>query len=241
MIINNALLKEHLNRTNFLLTDFETLKDANEESYTDYCIRINNDNSSNELHGLFNTSDEEYYQFVNSTNINSTIVPENSTSITAVSNFDSCISGNKAFSITKINETASYIYSKTCVTKRDTKHLFNLKERKHNYKIFMPIAYIERVESKLLYKGELKKCRHCCLKVLKSSVKYSVYTIKRKGIVWDTKLKCGYYEKDNFTFKDIHIDKNDMLYIYCETNSSDNLMLFAEISYLRAPRFLMVS
>ena len=234
MIINNALLKEHLNRTNFLLTDFETLKDANEESYTDYCIRINNDNSSNELHGLFNTSDEEYYQFVNSSNINST-------SITAVSSFDSCISGNKAFSITKINETASYIYSKTCVTKRDTKHLFNLKERKHNYKIFMPIAYIERVESKLLYKGELKKCRHCCLKVLKSSVKYSVYTIKRKGIVWDTKLKCGYYEKKNFTFKDIHIDKNDMLYIYCETNSSDNLMLFAEISYLRAPRFLMVS
>ena len=134
MIINNALLKEHLNRTNFLLTDFETLKDANEESYTDYCIRINNDNSSNELHGLFNTSDKEFYQFVISTNTNPTIISENSTSITAVPSFNSCISGNKTFSLTRINETASYIYSKTCVTERDTIHLLNLKERKHKYK-----------------------------------------------------------------------------------------------------------
>ena len=190
---------------------------------------------------MFNTTDNEFYQFVDSAYIDQITFRGHPTNRTPELSFDSCINGNKTFTTTKISDTTTYIYSKTCVTKRDTKHLFNKKERKHNYKLFMPIADTEIVESKLLHNGKLEESRYCDLKILKSSVKFSVYTIKRKGIVWSTRVKCGYYsyEKKTFVFKDVELNKSDTF--YCETNSSDNLMLFAEISYLRAPRFLMAS
>ena len=62
------------------------------------------------------------------------------------------------------------------------------KRKSHNYKIYVPIANVPGLNSKLLYDGKLHDSETSKLDINKTSVKFSVYATKPEGIIWNTEL-----------------------------------------------------
>ena len=103
----------------------------------------------------------------------------------------SCNNENMVFILESINETWSYVHCWTCISEKSSKYKLFHKRKSHNYKMYVPTAYIPGVNSNLLYEGKLHDKKSSKLEIKITSVKFTVYAKKRKGIIWNTELKCG--------------------------------------------------
>ena len=106
----------------------------------------------------------------------------------------------------------------------------------------MPVFSVPVKVTRVYNEGKLYKAKNSFLELEKSAISDSIYSKKRKGIVWKIDFKCACLSGKEVSKDEKSVTTiSDGDKIICKSSSCDTLMVFTLINYLKSPEWLIVS